>query len=482
MRLPLGLEGQKYLSAGDGVSVGLTLKGQSTNLYDGYLAVVTPPGRIFYYPKFSTAPAPCATSFRVNGTIEHTETLHQINGEEAEGEYAIYFAIVPAGTRRNLQSLIKSTVAYAKNTIYVNPTVEGTVALKSSNAFVKIYDTYWGGLLGSGPIDYSGNFKIILSGRYSTPSFTSTVWIKVEASGFYTILNGHYPYTQKGLSFSLDPLPADTTLSGVLYCDAWIIGPYYVQDAVLELLLQDVVIASARSTSSGRYDFKSVPPNNYLLRVTYLDHVPGLPPTYLKKEVPVTVGEGVNYLDVDCLPSVIPMKPNIYLYPMDTQLVRVSLEFPMGGELIQSIPPYGNGWGVEVTPDGKIGGIYDYLFYESLNADTYQYEHGWCIAGDDMEAQLRDKLGLMGFRGREMDDFISYWIPRLVGSAYYLIYPQFSEDIAKSTKLVIDPPPDSLLRVFLRIIPAPIQIDIAPPHLTPFTRSGFTVVEWGVVL
>ncbi len=32
-----------------------------------------------------------------------------------------------------------------------------------------------------------------------------------------------------------------------------------------------------------------------------------------------------------------------------------------------------------------------------------------------------------GFKGREIDDFIDYWIPRLDDCTFYSIYPQIEE-------------------------------------------------------
>ena len=43
----------------------------------------------------------------------------------------------------------------------------------------------------------------------------------------------------------------------------------------------------------------------------------------------------------------------------------------------------------------------------------------------------------------------------------------------------ISPAHDSLLRVFMTYYASDVYVDIAPQSFTPFTRQGFTVVEWG---
>jgi len=77
-------------------------------------------------------------------------------------------------------------------------------------------------------------------------------------------------------------------------------------------------------------------------------------------------------------------KPNLYLYPTSKQTISVTLEFPHGGRILDSDPPYGSGWTVEVDPNGRINGRYDYLYYEAQTEDRYQYSSGWVVQKDTL--------------------------------------------------------------------------------------------------
>jgi hypothetical protein len=177
------------------------------------------------------------------------------------------------------------------------------------------------------------------------------------------------------------------------------------------------------------------------------------------------------------------MKPNIYLYPQTTRNLSVALEFPLGGSVLQSIPLYSGGWNVSVEPSGKIDQKYDYLFYESKNPDTFQYTSGWIVSRDTLTSFFSNNLLLAGFSQREKSDFIEYWIPRLVEYPYYIIYPQFADEIGKVIRLKISESPDNMLRLFYVIQGTNDFGKMLPAASIPqFTRYGFVVAEWGVIL
>ncbi|MGD1045841.1 MAG: hypothetical protein ABR936_11035 [Bacteroidota bacterium] len=180
---------------------------------------------------------------------------------------------------------------------------------------------------------------------------------------------------------------------------------------------------------------------------------------------------------------VVVRKPNIYLYPQTTRNLSVALVFPMGGSVLQSVPLYSDGWNVSVEPSGKINQQYDYLFYESKNPDMYQYQSGWVVSRDTLTSFFTNNLLLAGFSEREKDDFIEYWIPRLIDYPYYIIYPQFADEIGKTIQLKISEPPDTMLRLFY-IIKGTTNMDqtLSVPTIPQFKRNGFVVTEWGVVL
>ncbi len=181
--------------------------------------------------------------------------------------------------------------------------------------------------------------------------------------------------------------------------------------------------------------------------------------------------------------QVVVRKPNIYLYPKTTCNLSVTLEFPLGGSVIESVPLYSSGWIVNVEPSGKIYQQYDYLFYESKNPDAYQYNSGWIVAKDTLSSFFSNNLLLAGFNEREKDDFIEYWIPRLVDYPYYTIYPQFTNEIEKTIQLKISGSPDNTLLLFY-VIQGRNNIGKAlhAPLIPQFKRIGFVVTEWGVIL
>lgn len=191
--------------------------------------------------------------------------------------------------------------------------------------------------------------------------------------------------------------------------------------------------------------------------------------------IEVVENETTNYIVV--------RKPNIYLYPQAKNVISVKLEFPLGGRVIESIPFYSDEWFVEVEPDGRIENKYDYLFYECKTPDDYQYQFGWIVERDSLLKFFNVNLLNIGFNGSEIKDFIDYWIPRLKDSPFYIIYPQFSDEINKVIKLNISKTPDSILRLFYVIKGS---TDGAGEMLTPtipvFKREGFVVTEWGVVI
>ena len=173
-------------------------------------------------------------------------------------------------------------------------------------------------------------------------------------------------------------------------------------------------------------------------------------------------------------------KPVIYLYPEQETTVSVSLDY--AGTLTATYPTYENGWTVTAEPDGTLydenGDEYSYLFWEGEDKTDYDFSKGFCVAGADTADFLREKLAEIGLTPREYNEFIVYWLPKMQDNPYNLIAFQ-SEAYTETAKLDIDPTPDSLLRVFMAWKPLNKAQNIEPQTFAPFTRDGFTVVEWG---
>lgn len=179
------------------------------------------------------------------------------------------------------------------------------------------------------------------------------------------------------------------------------------------------------------------------------------------------------------------MKPNIYIYPTEKSNMSVNLSFPLGGKITTSIPSYGKGWIVNVDTSGTIDNKFEYLFYESLQPNVWQLNEGWIINKSELRAFFTDNMIKHGFYGREVKDFLDYWIPRLTEFNYYEIYPQESNIIEIAIKLDISKNPDNVLRLFYLIkgvnSTSNNKINL-PKEIPQFNRSGFFVTEWGVIL
>ena len=78
------------------------------------------------------------------------------------------------------------------------------------------------------------------------------------------------------------------------------------------------------------------------------------------------------------------LKPNIYIYPTAPMELSLNINFPLGGEIITSIPEYGTGWDIFVDTNGLIDNTYNYLFYESSQPDVWQQNDGWIVKKTDL--------------------------------------------------------------------------------------------------
>lgn len=174
-------------------------------------------------------------------------------------------------------------------------------------------------------------------------------------------------------------------------------------------------------------------------------------------------------------------KPVLYLYPVEEMDISVLLD--LHGRLTTTYPDYRDGWHVTAKPDGTLidltdGRAYSYLFWEGETGAQYDLSQGFVVAGSDTAAFLQDALEQLGLTPREYNEFIVYWLPQMQDNPYNLITFQ-GESYTQCAQLTIQPEPDSLLRVFMAWMPLEQPVQIQPQTLQPFTRTGFTAVEWG---
>jgi hypothetical protein len=177
-------------------------------------------------------------------------------------------------------------------------------------------------------------------------------------------------------------------------------------------------------------------------------------------------------------------KPVIYLYPDKEQKIDVNLGFD--GTDLYTWPQIDSkqNWNVTAQPDGMLkdatGEEYPYLFWEGvLNNYTWiDKTEGFIVPAGETETFLRDKLKILGLNSREYTDFITFWGPRLRKNKYNLIrFETAAYD--KALPLTISPAPESSQRIMMVYKPLNESIDIKPQTLKPFTRKGYTVIEWG---
>ena len=87
----------------------------------------------------------------------------------------------------------------------------------------------------------------------------------------------------------------------------------------------------------------------------------------------------------------------------------------------------------------------------------------------------------MGLNTKEQTDFITFWGPKMVTQPQVFIQFWIDEDYDEVATLEIIPRPVSSKRIY--IVYAPIEDDMLIQYeeqsFTPFTRKGFTVIEWG---
>lgn len=179
------------------------------------------------------------------------------------------------------------------------------------------------------------------------------------------------------------------------------------------------------------------------------------------------------------VPSTCAAKPVIYLYPTVTTPISVLLNW--NKKTLISIPEYGNGWYVVAHPDGKLDidwAQYPYLFWE----DTIRYPEPttwFVIPRSDVDGFLSEKLSFLWMNTWEISDFKEYWIPHMQDAPYYRISFLSTEDMDRSAPISISPQPDSTLRIFMDFSEHGSPLDIPEQSLVPFTRTGFSVIEWG---
>lgn len=175
-------------------------------------------------------------------------------------------------------------------------------------------------------------------------------------------------------------------------------------------------------------------------------------------------------------------KPAIYLYPTEETNVTVKVIPSDNMEIKTTYPKYNNEWNVIASEDGVLmdesGRRYDYLFYDLTTETLPEINEGYCVHKNELIPFLEDALAKYGLNEKEANEFIAYWLPLLEENEYNLI-AFANEWYQNAVELEINPTPDNVLRLFMLYKPVNGPIDITPPEIPAFNRTGFTVIEWG---
>lgn len=262
---------------------------------------------------------------------------------------------------------------------------------------------------------------------------------------------------------------APLTMTGVIFAQQGFFRDCCLTNHVLSVTNWSGPLPDVMTDEYGRYTIAGTETGSHTLSFTYQDQLYSfeLNNTY-----------GTDYEDLYFWEPYQAAAPNIYLYPESETNVHVTLDFPNDGHVTVSEPDYDGGWDVSVDTNGIIEDTYSYLFYEAAIPHPLKAEKGWLLDGRDLENELRNLLADLGFVGREIDDFVDYWLPLMQGPAWYAVYWQDADEV---TTLNVSPGPDNVFRAHFVFRALARPIEITAPELAPFTRTGFTVAEWGVL-
>ena len=174
-------------------------------------------------------------------------------------------------------------------------------------------------------------------------------------------------------------------------------------------------------------------------------------------------------------------KPNIYIY--DEEGRKIDLTFSHPQLIIKSIPDYETGWSVTASGEGILttedGEACTYLFYESRTVKgMFETQKGFYMNAENRVAEWERILSEYGFNELEIQDFIEFWNEMLEADKDYIMYPQYTETVDKAMEVTITPAPENIVRIWFVFEEYDGQ-EYEEEVIVPFTREGYTVVEWG---
>lgn len=177
-------------------------------------------------------------------------------------------------------------------------------------------------------------------------------------------------------------------------------------------------------------------------------------------------------------------KPVLYLYPKTN--IDVTVTFANPNMLTTTYPKFKNKWSVSAYPNGDLydskGNYYYALYWEEEQNHNIDFSEGFYVTKENAIEFLEEKLSIIGLNAKERNEFIMYWLPILEKNEKSLVYFELTEEREKYNKLIINPKPDSILRMAIHVKKVNKKTSIKEEKLTTFNRVGFTAVEWGGVI
>ena len=176
-------------------------------------------------------------------------------------------------------------------------------------------------------------------------------------------------------------------------------------------------------------------------------------------------------------------KPVMYFYP--TEKTKINVTFTRPEVLTTTYPKYENNWTFTAYPNGDLydenNKYYYGMYWEELGSSKIDFSEGFYVTKENAIEFLEETTKKIGFTRREANEFIMYWLKILENNEKSLVYYELTESRNNYNNVIINPKPDSMLRVSIHVKKVDKYTKIKEQKLPTFKRIGFTVVEWGGV-
>ena len=115
----------------------------------------------------------------------------------------------------------------------------------------------------------------------------------------------------------------------------------------------------------------------------------------------------------------------------------------------------------------------------NFSQEHYDYKSGFEVSKNDLNDFLIEKLEYLGLNVFETNDFVQYWLPILEKNEVNFIHFLVNEDYNSISKNIINPKPDSQIRIFMEFYKLENRTYLPEQKLLKYIRNGFTIIEWG---